>query len=119
MQSLLDQVGGTQVVNRTVGEFYQALGRHLSVFETCDHNKQQNRQARFLNHALSAQPEPVHSARASFLAQGLNPTLFEALLEFVEARLVELGFSRHLSNHLVATAGDLYYSCDQDLSIAC
>jgi hypothetical protein len=61
----------------------------------------------------------VHSARASFLAQGLNPTLFEALLEFVEARLIELGFSYQLSNCLVEAAGELYSNCDQELSIAC
>ncbi|MFC6635383.1 hypothetical protein [Microbulbifer taiwanensis] len=119
MKSLLDQVGGAQVVNRTVGEFYQAIGRHLSSFEACDHQKQQNRQAQFLNHAFSSQPEPVRSSRASFLARGLNPALFEALLEYLEARLVELGFSWQLSNHLVETAGNLYGDCEQDLSIAC
>ncbi|MBB3060775.1 hypothetical protein [Microbulbifer rhizosphaerae] len=119
MQSLLDQVGGSRIVNRTVSEFYQAIGRHLSSFESCDHKKQQSRQARFLNHALSAQPEPIHSARASFLAQGLDSPLFGALLEFIEARLIELGFTCQLSRRLVETAGDLYLSCEQDLSIAC
>jgi len=119
MNSLLDQVGGTQVVNRTVDEFYRAIGRHLSSLESCDHRKQQSRQARFLNHALSAQPEPVRSSRASFLARGLNPALFEAMLEYLEARLVELGFPWQLSSHLVETAGSLYDNCEQDLSIAC
>lgn len=116
---LLDQVGGPQVVNRTVGEFYRAVGRHLSGFESCDHHKQQSRQAQFLNHALSAQAEPVRSSRASFLARGLNATLFEALLEFLEARLVELGHSGYFSSQLVQTAGNLYDHCEQELSIAC
>lgn len=119
MTNLLDQVGGTQFVNRTVGEFYQAIGRQLSSFEACDHQKQQSRQAQFLTHALSTQPEPVRSSRASFLARGLNPALFEALLEYIEARLLELGFSWQLSNHLVETAGRLYDNCEADLSIAC
>lgn len=119
MNNLLDQVGGTGFVNRTVGEFYQAIGRHLSQFETCDHRKQQTRQAQFLNHALSSQQEPVRSSRASFLARGLNPTLFEAMLEFLEARLIELGFSLKLSSQLVETAGNLYQDCEEDLGIAC
>lgn len=119
MNSLLDQVGGSQFVNSTVNEFYQAIGRHLSPSDTCDHHKQQTRQAQFLSHALSSQPEPVRSSRASFLARGLNPALFEALLEFVEARLLELGFSWQLSNHLVKTAGSLYEDCEQELNIAC
>ncbi|SHG05091.1 Truncated hemoglobin YjbI [Microbulbifer donghaiensis] len=119
MNSLLDQVGGTQIVNRTVSEFYQTIGRHLSATDTCDHRKQESRQAQFLNHALSTQAEPVRSRRASFLAQGLNPALFEALLEYFEARLVELGFSWQLSSQMAETAGELYGSCEQDLSIAC
>ncbi|WP_346839660.1 hypothetical protein [Microbulbifer sp. SAOS-129_SWC] len=119
MDSLLEQVGGTPVVNRTVGEFYRAIGRHLTPYESCDHQKQQVRQAQFLNHAFSSQPEPVRSSRASFLARGLNPALFEALLEYVGARLIELGFSFQFSSHLVETAGDLYEHCEQDLFIAC
>lgn len=119
MDNLLDQIGGARFVNRTVSEFYQAIGRHLSQFEACDHQKQQTRQAQFLNHALSSQAEPVRSSRASFLARGLNPTLFEAMLEFLEARLVELGFSWQLSSQLVETAGTLYQDCEEDLSIAC
>ena len=119
MSSLLEQVGGASVVNRTVGEFYQAIGRHLTQFESCDHRKQQIRQSQFLNHAFSSQPEPVRSSRASFLARGLNPALFEALLEYVEARLIELGFSIQLSSCLIETAGDLYDNCEQDLFIAC
>ncbi|WP_250463987.1 hypothetical protein [Microbulbifer litoralis] len=119
MSNLLDQVGGSRFINRTVAEFYQAIGRHLSQFETSDHGKQQTRQAQFLNHALSSQPEPVRSSRASFLARGLNPTLFEAMLEFLELRLVELGFSCQLSTQLVETAGSLYQDCEEDLCIAC
>lgn len=119
MDSLLEQVGGTQIVNRTVSEFYQTIGRHLSAFETSDHRKQESRQAQFLSLALSSQPESVRTSRAGFLAQGLNPTLFEALLEYFEARLVELGFTSQLSSHLTETAGNLYDSCEQDLSIAC
>ncbi|AMX02753.1 globin family protein [Microbulbifer thermotolerans] len=119
MKCLLDQVGGTQFVNQTVSEFYQVIGRQLSSFEACDHKKQQSRQAQFINHALSAQPEPVLSHRANFLARGLNPALFEALLEYIEARLLELGFSWQLSKQLVKTAGGLYDRCEQHLSIAC
>lgn len=119
MSSLLDQVGGAQVVNRTVSEFYQAIGHHLSSFESCDHRKQQSRQAQFLNHVLSSHPEPVHSGRAGFLARGLNPTLFGALLDYLEARLVELGVSWQLSSQLVQTAGNLYGNSEADLSIAC
>lgn len=119
MDNLLDQVGGAPLVNKTVGEFYKAIGRHLSQFESCDHRKQQVRQAQFLNHAFSSQPEPVRTSRASFLARGLNPTLFEALLEFIGARLIELGFPGHLSTHLVETASDLYENCEQELFIAC
>ncbi|WP_236250376.1 hypothetical protein [Microbulbifer sp. ALW1] len=118
-QGILQQLGGRQFVDDTVGEFYQAIGKYLAPQDTEDHGKQRNRQAQFLNHALSAQPEPIHSARASFLARGLNPALFEALLEYLEARLLELGFSPCFSQQLVTTASDLYDSCEAPLSIAC
>lgn len=119
MNSLLDQVGGAQFVNRTVSEFYQAIGRQLTSYDIGEHRKQQSRQAQFLSHALSIQPEPDRSSRASFLAKGLNPALFDALLEYLEARMLELGFSWQLSTHLVETASRLYGGCEQDLSIAC
>ncbi|WP_237068282.1 hypothetical protein [Microbulbifer guangxiensis] len=119
MTTLLDRVGGTRFVNDTVAEFYTAIGRHLSDQDRCDHHKQQSRQAQFLNHALSEPPEPVRSSRASFLARGLNPTLFEALLEFLEARLTELGFSCQLSSALMESASNLYSDCDPELAIAC
>lgn len=119
MKNLLDQVGGVKFVNHTVNEFYEAIGQHLSSYETCDHRKQQSRQAQFLNHALSVQPEPDRSSRASFLARGLNPALFDALLEYLEERLVELGLPWQLSTDLVRTASSLYGGCEQDLSIAC
>lgn len=119
MQSLLDEMGGHQFVRRTVNEFYQAVGKYLAPSDSYDHDKQSNRQAQFLTHALSAQPEPVYSARASFLARGLNPALFEALLEYLHARMEELGFCPDFSNKLLRTAGELYESCDEPLSMAC
>lgn len=119
MTTLLNQVGGSRFVHETVAEFYSAIGQHLSEQDSHDHHKQQNRQAQFLNHALSETPEPVRSSRASFLARGLNPALFEALLEFLEARLAELGFSCQLSSALMESASNLYSDCDPDLSIAC
>ncbi|USD23009.1 hypothetical protein [Microbulbifer variabilis] len=119
MNSLLEQVGGAKFVCHTVNEFYETIGRHLSSYETCDHRKQQSRQAQFLNHAFSEQPEPDRSSRASFLARGLNPALFDALLEYLEARLEELGFPWQLSTSLIQTASSLYGGCEQDLSIAC
>ena len=119
MNSLLDQVGGAQVVNRTVDEFYRVIGRHLSELESGEYTKQQSRQAQFLTHALSRHAEPVRSSRASFLAKGLNPTLFQALLEYLEGRLIELGFSCDLSTILVEAADELFHYCEQDLSIAC
>ena len=119
MQNLLEQMGGREFVQHTVDEFYQAIGKHLTAVDTVDHGKQSSRQAQFLSHVLAAEPEPTHSARATFLAQGLNPTLFEALLEFLQGRLEELGFCPKFSRHLVSTAGDYYDNSDQALSIAC
>jgi truncated hemoglobin YjbI len=119
MATLLDQVGGSRFVNDTVAEFYGAVARHFCDADTADHRKQQSRQAQFLSHALSETPEPVRSSRASFLARGVNPTLFEALLEFLEARLTELGFSCQLSSALVQSASTLYSDCDPEMAIAC
>ncbi|MFV8783092.1 hypothetical protein ACNKU7_11765 [Microbulbifer sp. SA54] len=118
MSSLLDEMGGHQFVHRTVCEFYQAIGKHLAPSDSSDHAKQNSRQVQFLSHALSAQPEPVYSSRASFLAQGLNPALFEALLEYLQARLEELEMSPDLSDKLVRTVGELYENCDEPLSMA-
>ena len=119
MPTLLEQVGGQPLINRTVSEFYHAIGKHLQSDDSSEHHKQSNRQALFLVHALSEQPEPVYSARASFLARGLNPALFDALLEYLEARLPELGFSVPFSESLVRAAGNLYADSDAPLAIAC
>ncbi|WP_237060735.1 hypothetical protein [Microbulbifer sediminum] len=119
MSNLLDQIGGTSVINRIITEFYQALGRHLSTYEACDHRKQQARQVRFISNALADSPEPVRSSRARFLARGLNGPLFEALLEYLQPRLVELGIPQSTSSDLVETTEGLYDHCDAGLSLAC
>ena len=118
-EGLLAQLGGRKFVQETVGEFYHAIGKHLSEADREEHAKQHNRQAQFLSHALSGQPEPMYSARASFLARGLNAVLFEALLEYFEARLLEMGFPVAISDRLVRTASDLFDNSQQPLSIAC
>ncbi|WP_237061733.1 MULTISPECIES: hypothetical protein [Microbulbifer] len=119
MSNLLDQIGGTAVLHRTVTEFYQALGRHLSTDDARDHCKQQARQAQFISNALAGSPEPVRSSRARFLARGLNGPLFEALLEYLQPRLVELGIPHSVSSDLVEAAEGLYDHCDAHLSLAC
>lgn len=118
MSSLLEQAGGGQLLRRMVSEFYLAIGKHLSDFETSEHMKQKSRQTKFLNHAFTSQSEPMHHDRASFLAQGLNPALFTALLEYIQARLAELGHSTHFSAKFVKIAESLYESCTHPLSIA-
>ena len=117
--SLLGVIGGRSFIDQLVAEFYQAIGKYLSAEDSSEHGKQSSRQAQFLSHALAEQAEPIHSARGSFLARGLNPTLFEALLEYFEARLLELGFSTAFSGQLVRTASDLYDQSEPPLSIAC
>ncbi|QHQ40778.1 hypothetical protein GTQ55_07505 [Microbulbifer hydrolyticus] len=112
-------MGGRQFVNDIVSDFYRAIGKYLTDDDSADHDKQQSRQAQFLSHALSGQPEPVYTARANFLARGLNPMLFEALLEYFEARLLEMGFSAATCDRLVRTASKLYDNCQEPLSIAC
>ncbi|WP_299593424.1 hypothetical protein [uncultured Microbulbifer sp.] len=118
-QGLLAQMGGRQFIQETAGEFYQAIGKYLTADDSEDHAKQLSRQAQFLSHAFAGQPEPMHTARANFLARGLNPMLFEALLEYFEARLLEIGFPVAISDRLVRTASDLYDNCQEPLSIAC
>ena len=116
---LLCVIGGREFVHQLVAEFYHAIGKYLSPDDTAEHNKQIGRQAQFLAHALTEQAEPVRSDRASFLARGLNQALFEALLEYFEARLMELGFTASFSGQLVRTASDLYDQSATPLSIAC
>ena len=118
-KGLLARLGGRQFVQDTVIEFYHAIGKHLTADDCEDHEKQQNRQAQFLSHALSGQPDPMYTARASFLARGLNPILFEALLEYFEARLLEMGFPETMGDQLVHTASRLYDNSQEPLSIAC
>lgn len=115
----LAQLGGRQFVQDTVSEFYHAIGKYLTADDCAEHEKQQSRQTQFLSHALSGQPEPMYSARASFLARGLNPLLFEALLEYFEARLQEKGCPAALGDQLVLTASRLYDNSQEPLSIAC
>ena len=118
-EGLLAQLGGRRFVQETVGEFYQAIGKYLTEDDCAEHEKQQSRQAQFLAHALSGQPDPLYSARARFLARGLNSMLFEALLEFFEARLLEMGFPVAISDRLVRTVSALYDNSQEPLSIAC
>ena len=118
-EGLLAQLGGRQFVQETVGEFYRAIGRHLTADDSADHEKQQSRQAQFLSHALSGHPEPMYTARASFLARGLSPLLFEALLEYFEARLLEMGFPGAICDRLVRTITAVYDDSQEPLSIAC
>ncbi|WP_242523830.1 hypothetical protein [Microbulbifer salipaludis] len=116
---LLAQLGGRHFIQETVCEFYHAIGKHLVAEDCMDHGKQRTRQAQFLSHALSDQPEPLRSARASFLARGMNPALFEALLEYFEGRLLELGFPAAICDRVVRTASHLYDNSQEPLSIAC
>lgn len=118
-RGLLGRLGGRQFVNQTVSEFYQAIGKYLAPEDSADHGKQVSRQSQFLIHALSSHPEPMHSARASFLAQGLNPALFEALLEYLEALLLQEGYPAKFSSKLVGAAGDLFQRCEEPQPIAC
>ncbi|AQQ67378.1 hypothetical protein Mag101_06820 [Microbulbifer agarilyticus] len=105
---LLGTIGGRVFVSQLVTDFYQAIGKFMATEDVADHQKQQTRQAQFLCHALAEQAEPVYSSRAQFLAQGLSPTLFTALLEYFEAHLVELGYPATFSDQLTRMAGDLY-----------
>ncbi|HEY8569765.1 hypothetical protein [Microbulbifer sp.] len=118
-QGLLARLGGRQFLNQTVAEFYQAIGKYMAPEDSADHHKQQSRQAQFLGHALAGEPEPTYSARASFLARGLNPALFEAMLEYLEARFLELGFSSAICDQLVRTTSELLGRGEEPLSIAC
>ncbi|WGL17388.1 hypothetical protein PVT68_03600 [Microbulbifer bruguierae] len=117
--AVLQLLGGRQFVDHTVAEFYQAVGKYLAPDDISEHGKQQSRQAQFLSHALSELPEPTHTARARFLARGLNPPLFEAMLEFLDGRLQELGFSPQFRARLVESTSALYDRCEEPLSIAC
>lgn len=105
---LLGMIGGRVFVTELVADFYQAIGQFMASEDVADHQKQQSRQAQFLCHALAEQAEPVYSSRAHFLAQGLSTALFEALLEYFEGHLVELGYPAAFSDQLTRTAGDLY-----------
>ncbi|MCA0901308.1 globin family protein [Microbulbifer agarilyticus] len=105
---LLGMIGGRVFVTQLVTDFYQAIGQFMVTEDIADHQKQQSRQAQFLCHVLAEQAEPVYSSRAHFLAQGLSPALFAALLEYFEGHLVELGYPTTFSAQLARTAGDLY-----------
>ncbi|GAB2503678.1 hypothetical protein [Microbulbifer agarilyticus] len=105
---LLDMIGGRLFVTQLVTDFYQAIGKFMATEDIADHQKQQSRQAQFLCHALAEQAEPVYSSRAQFLAQGLSPALFAALLEYFEAHLIELGHPSAFSAQLTRTAGEAY-----------
>nr|WP_010132851.1 hypothetical protein [Microbulbifer agarilyticus] len=114
--SLLSMMGGREFVTRLVTDFYQAIGKFMAAEDVADHHKQLSRQTQFLCHALAEQAEPLHSGRAQFLAQGLNPDLFAALLEYFEGHLLELGYPAAFSGQLARTAGDLYAHCQYSLN---
>ncbi|GMG88336.1 hypothetical protein [Biformimicrobium ophioploci] len=118
MESLLENVGGPEAIDQTVGKFYQAVGRHLCEEDTTEHSKQQSRQSKFLIHALSPPSDKLHRERAGFLARGLNPFLFDALLEYLEGFFIERGVCADRSSRIIDRITALFYAEEQRLAMA-
>ncbi len=97
MTSLYDRVGGEKAIMAAVPRFYTKLledPRTRPYFEGLDLEKQIAKQVSFLARAFGGpdayKGRDLRTAHAGLLARGLRDEHFDAMLEHLDATLVEL-----------------------------
>jgi hemoglobin len=109
--SLYDQLGGEAAVNAAVDIFYRKVlqdDRISRFFDGVDMAKQAAKQKAFLTMAFGGPNnytgEDMRRGHAHLVAQGLNDSHFDAVVENLAATLKELGVSDELIGQVAAVA---------------
>ncbi|MCG3198151.1 MAG: Group 1 truncated hemoglobin GlbN [bacterium] len=97
MNELFERIGGKEAVNAAVDIFYQKVlsdDRISRFFDSVDMDLQRRKQKAFLTYAFGGPNnyagKDLRSGHAHLVAQGMNDTHFDAVVEDLEATLVEL-----------------------------
>ena len=109
--SLFTEIGGEGAVNAAVDIFYRKVLRDERIkrfFEGVDMNKQAAKQKAFLTMAFGGPHNysgaDMRKGHAHLVAQGLNDTHFDAVMEHLGATLVELKVPANLIAQAAAIA---------------
>ncbi len=110
-QSLYEKIGGEAAVNAAVDVFYRKVladARISKFFEGVDMNTQAAKQKAFLTMALGGPHNytgaDMRKGHAHLVAQGLNDSHFDAVMEHLGATLTELGVPSDLIGQAAAIA---------------
>ncbi len=109
--SLFTEIGGEGAVNAAVDIFYRKVlkdDRIKRFFDGVDMNKQAAKQKAFLTMAFGGPHNysgaDMRKGHAHLVAQGLNDTHFDAVMEHLGATLAELKVPAHLIAQAAAIA---------------
>lgn len=109
--SLFTDIGGEGAVNAAVDIFYRKVLKDERIkrfFEGVDMEKQAAKQKAFLTMAFGGphnySGEDMRKGHAHLVAQGLNDTHFDAVMENLGATLTELNVPAHLIAQAAAVA---------------
>ncbi|MGB8517550.1 MAG: group 1 truncated hemoglobin [Gallionella sp.] len=110
-KSIYEQLGGEAAVNAAVDIFYRKVlqdDRIKHFFANTDMTKQAAKQKAFLTMAFGGPNkytgEDMRKGHAHLVAQGLNDTHFDAVMEHLGGTLTELNVPGHLINQCAAIA---------------
>ena len=116
--SLFTEIGGEGAVNVAVDIFYRKVlkdDRIKRFFDGVDMNKQAAKQKAFLTMAFGGPHNysgaDMRKGHAHLVAQGLNDTHFDAVMEHLGATLTEL----KVPGHLIAQAAAIAESTRKDI----
>ena len=116
--SLYSEIGGEGAVNAAVDIFYRKVLKDERIkrfFEGVDMNKQAAKQKAFLTMAFGGPHNytgaDMRKAHAHLVAQGLNDSHFDAVMENLGATLTEL----KVPGHLIAQAAAIAESTRKDV----
>ena len=116
--SLYNEIGGEGAVNAAVDIFYRKVlkdDRIKRFFDGVDMNKQAAKQKAFLTMAFGGPHNysgaDMRKGHAHLVAQGLNDSHFDAVMEHLGATLAEL----KVPGHLIAQAAAIAESTRHDI----
>lgn len=109
--SLFEQLGGEAAVDAAVEVFYKKVLEDYRIyrfFDNVDMEKQAAKQKAFLTMAFGGPSyysgKDLRAGHAKLVKMGLNDSHFDAVLENLEATLIELGVEKELVEQVNALA---------------
>ena len=109
--SLFEQLGGAGAVDAAVDIFYRKVltdDRVSRFFDDVDMDRQRGKQKAFLTMAFGGPTnysgKDMRTAHARLVAQGLNDTHFDTIIELLGGTLKELGVADALIQQVAAVA---------------